>query len=118
MVSRAGVFVPSAMFGRSPDLHFVSQAGPCGREVVVFSRPSASRRDRAFGHDASQEAERHWLVDNRSKYVGRWVALSGDQLLATGANASEVYTRARALDVAMPFVAYIDPEDHLPFAGW
>jgi hypothetical protein len=51
-------------------------------------------------------------------YIGKWVALSGGSLLAAGSNAPEVYSKARALGVAVPFVAYIDPDDHLPFAGW
>jgi hypothetical protein len=71
-----------------------------------------------LGHEASQQSEQDWLVANRFMYVGQWVALSGDRLLATGSNASEVYAKARALGVAVPFVAYVDPDDHLPFAGW
>jgi hypothetical protein len=113
VVSGDGVFVPSAIFGQSPDLHYVTQTGPCGREVVVFSRLNASH-----GHEACQQSEQHWLVANRLMYVGLWVALSGDRLLSTGSNASEVYNKARSLGVAVPFVTYIDPDDHLPFAGW
>lgn len=118
VVSGDGVFVPNAMFGQSPDLHFVIHGGPRGREVVVFSRINASQQVNVSGHDASFHAEHRWLVANRQMHVGQWVALSGDRLLATGANAPEVYSKARELGVAVPFVAYVDPDDHLPFAGW
>jgi len=118
VVSGDGVFVPSAIFGQSPDLHFVIHGGPSGREVVVFSRVSASQQASVSEHDPNQQAEHRWLVANRLMHVGQWVALSGDHLLATGENAPEVYTKARELGVAVPFVAYVDPDDHLPFAGW
>ena len=71
-----------------------------------------------FGHETMQQTEQHWLLANRLLYIGQWVALSGDSLLASGPNAPEVYAKARARGVAVPFVAYIDPDDHLPFAGW
>jgi hypothetical protein len=118
VVSRDGVFVPSVMFGQSPDLLFVTQAGANGPETVVFPRPGAAQSVKAPGREAVQRSEQHWLTANRPMFVGQWVALSGERLLAAGSNASEVYTKARALGVAVPFVAYIDPDDHLPFAGW
>jgi len=68
--------------------------------------------------ETSRESEQRWLVANRARHVGQWVALSGDRFLACGSNASEVYGKARALGVAVPFVAYLDADDHLPFAGW
>jgi hypothetical protein len=105
------------MFGQ-PDLHFVTQAGPLGREAATFSRPSASQAGGVFTREASQQTEQYWLLANRLMYIGKWVALSGDSLLAAGPNAPEVYSKARALGVAVPFLAYIDPDDHLPFAGW
>ena len=59
-----------------------------------------------------------WLAANREIHVRQWVALSGDRLLATGSNALEVYSRARELGIAVPFVVYVDPDGHLPFLGW
>jgi hypothetical protein len=117
IVSRDSVFVPRAMFGQL-DLHFVTQARPLGRVVAAFSPPSASQVDGGFRRETTQQTEQHWLLANRLMYIGKWVALSGDSLLAAGSNAPEVYSKARALGVAVPFVAYIDPDDHLPFAGW
>ena len=116
--SGEGVFGPRAMFVQSPDFRFVAQPGPRGPDDIVFLRPSGSQRGKMPEREAIQQSEQHWLTANRLMYVGKWVALSGNRLLAVGSNASEVYAKARALDVAVPFVAYIDPDDHLPFAGW
>src|SRR5437867_1749118 len=40
--------------------------------------------------DRAQE-ELRWLLDNRHRYAGRWVALRGDTLLAAGATSHEVF---------------------------
>ena len=66
----------------------------------------------------SREVENRWLAKNRAAFAGQWVALSGDRLLASGLNASEVYAKPRALGVDVPFVAHLNADDDLPFAGW
>ena len=39
--------------------------------------------------------ELRWLRENRVRYAGRWVALRGGELLATGDNAAEVFAAVR-----------------------
>jgi hypothetical protein len=52
-----------------------------------------------------------WLDENREKYPGQWVALDGDRLIANGPTAKEVYSKAKAEGVAIPFVELAtDPE--------
>src|SRR6185503_7938688 len=52
-----------------------------------------------------------WLHENREKYSGQWVALDGDHLIASGPTAIEVYSKAKAEDVEIPFVELVtDPE--------
>ena len=65
--------------------------------------------------DCSSELQ--WLKEHREEYVGQWVALDGDRLLAHGTNAREVYDKARSLGVSVPAVLKIEP-DELPFGGW
>ena len=62
------------------------------------------------------ERERIWLATNRHRYAGRWIALDGDQLLAVGASAKEVFSEV-ANHVPAPLVIHI-AEQELPFAGW
>ena len=58
-----------------------------------------------------------WLKENRAKYVGQWVALDGDKLIAHSNNAQEVYAAAKAAGVKIPFVEQVI-ENELPFGGW
>src|SRR5215467_3486132 len=48
-----------------------------------------------------------WLHENREKYSGQWVALDGDRLIASGPTAKEVYSKAKAEGVEIPFVELV-----------
>ncbi len=58
-----------------------------------------------------------WLNENRPKYLGQWVALDGDRLIASGQTAKEVYSKAKAEGVKMPFVDLVQDEESAPFSG-
>jgi len=60
--------------------------------------------------------ETRWLAENSCKYAGRWIALEGDQLLAEGATAKEVFLEVENL-ATPPLVIQVSTDD-LPFAGW
>jgi len=116
VVEPEGVFVPGAIFGRGgSNLDYEIQSGVHGREVVVFARGQqnvgAPQRD-------SLELEERWLHSHRCTHGGQWVALAGDRLLASGTSAAEAYDLARSAGVTVPFIAYVDPDEPLPFAGW
>jgi antitoxin (DNA-binding transcriptional repressor) of toxin-antitoxin stability system len=64
-----------------------------------------------------ERTEFRWLALNRERYAGRWVALDGDQLLAVGDSAQEVYA-AIANHRRTPLVTRVEPEDEVYFAGW
>ena len=66
--------------------------------------------------DFSRELQ--WLLAHRRKYAGKWVALQGDRLLASGPNAREVYQAARRAGVKVPFVDQVPAFEETPFAGW
>ena len=60
-----------------------------------------------------------WLHENREKYSGQWVALDGDCLIANGPTANEVYSKAKAEGVEIPFVELVtDPEPVPSTGGW
>jgi Family of unknown function (DUF5678) len=58
-----------------------------------------------------------WLHANREKYLGQWVALDGDRLIASGATAQEVYSKARAEGIEIPFVELVTSVEPVPFTG-
>jgi hypothetical protein len=70
------------------------------------------------GADDRRERERRWLNEHREEYLGQWVALEGDRLLASGPDGQAVYEAAREAGVRAPYLMRIEPRDELPFAGW
>ena len=58
-----------------------------------------------------------WLHENREKYSGQWVALDGDHLIASGTTAKEVYSKAKAEGVEIPFVELVTQQEPEPFTG-
>lgn len=85
------------------------------RYVEDSSEPGTPLETKASpGDQFSKELE--WLEANRETYIGQWVALQGDRLLAAGPDAREVFAKARDI-VPCPLVVRVE-EPGLPFAGW
>lgn len=63
--------------------------------------------------------EREWIERHRDEYLGQWVALDGDRLLAHGPDARQVYLAAREAGVRAPFLELVAPKEEVAFwGGW
>lgn len=58
-----------------------------------------------------------WVDENREEYDGQFVVLEGDELIAHGKNAKELYKIARSKGIESPFIKRVKAEI-LPFGGW
>src|SRR5690242_13957365 len=58
-----------------------------------------------------------WLHENQEKYSGQWFALDGHRLIASGPTAKEVYSKAKAEGVQIPFVELVTDPDPVPSTG-
>ena len=61
--------------------------------------------------------EYQWLKDHTGEYVGQWVALEGDELVAQGATAVEVLAVAKATGIERPLLIQVEDPDSPPSAG-
>jgi len=120
IVNEDGVFIPRQLFGQKDQiLDELDQAGvfaPPSEEPEV--RPPAERPKIRRVEPIDLSRELRWLKEHRHEYVGQWVALDGDRLVAHGPDPREVYQAARQAGIASPFVEQILPTDDLPFGGW
>ena len=93
-----------------------------GYVVEVLERDLAAapwmHRDSASEDRDYADAERRWLAQHQGEFKGRCVALRGSRLLASGPSAIGVYRSARGLGEGVPYVAYVEEGEALPFAGW
>ena len=74
------------------------------------------------GHSSQAHANRsakslRWLHENRKNYLGQWVALGGDWLIFNGPTAKEVYSKAKAEGVEIPFVELVTDQEPEPSTG-
>lgn len=68
-------------------------------------------------HGGCSTKSLRWLDENREKYAGQWVALDGDRLIASGSTAKEVYAKAKAEGIEIPFVELVTERESGPFTG-
>lgn len=73
--------------------------------------------------DLQQQEERFqrsmaWLKTNRTKYIGEWVALDGENLISHGKDVLQVRAEAKTAGVDVPLIERITENDTLPFGGW
>jgi uncharacterized protein DUF5678 len=66
----------------------------------------------------TNEQERAWIDAHRDEYLGQWVALDGDRLIASGADARTVYEAARAQGVEIPYIDRVEKTVEAFMGGW
>ncbi len=76
---------------------------------------SDARHPKANGADRPSKSLL-WLSKNRDEYIGQWVSLDGDQLIASGSSARDVFDQAKAEGIESPFVEFVT-NDPSPFTG-
>jgi uncharacterized protein DUF5678 len=86
-------------------------------ELSTGSEPF-ERVSKQQGPTNGESKELRWLKEHRHEYMGQWVALDGDRLVAHGTNAREVFQAAREAGVKVPFIEQILQTDDMPFGGW
>ncbi len=58
-----------------------------------------------------------WIDENREKYIGLWVALDGDRLLAAGADGKIVRAEAAKVSSVTPLMHLVTSTETEPFLG-
>ena len=67
---------------------------------------------------STHERERAWIDRHRNEYLGQWVALDGDNLLAHGPDARKVYETARSQGITGPYLDQVLPKQEAFMGGW
>lgn len=62
--------------------------------------------------------ERKWVNAHGDEYLGQWVAVEGDQLVAHGCDPREVYLAARNAGIEVPYVVRVLNPKEPSTGGW
>ncbi|MBL8208770.1 MAG: hypothetical protein JNM09_31360, partial [Blastocatellia bacterium] len=76
------------------------------RKDASQAPPKESLEERMHRYKQTQK----WLQENRETYMGQWVALEGDRLVAHGADGLKVHAEAKAAGIEVPFLEHIVEE--------
>src|SRR5438105_15833203 len=87
------------------------------RRWLEDKRTSDGTRGEWQAKAGRSEKSLRWLNENRQKYLGQWVALDADRLIAGGPTAQEVYAKSKAAGVEIPFIELVTEEEPAPFSG-
>jgi hypothetical protein len=61
--------------------------------------------------------EHAWLEAHREEYLGQWVAIEGDRLVAHGKNPREVYLAAREAGIRVPNIERVEKREETVYWG-
>jgi len=103
------------------------------KQQIVLLDPDSKKQLAAFLADEIDEPSRHvessasdedrqsqieWLRKNREIYAGRYIALSGAEMVGEGQTLDAARTEAKNNGFPHAFVTYIYSENDEPFGGW
>jgi Family of unknown function (DUF5678) len=97
---------------------------PIIEQEKVWHWLEEKRKPRNSGENWNERIEkfrlaRRWIDENRENYLGNWVCLNGDELVAFGKDAKKVYAEAKAKGIKIPFIEQIREAETAPFwGGW
>jgi hypothetical protein len=99
----------------------ISQLAPAEQQQIIEAltgRPFQPPREWFRGRIISTKQpynprtkEYAWLAQHRYEYIGEWLALKDDRLLAHGPEAKKVFAQARESGVADPYFVYVNDPD-------
>src|SRR6267378_3907598 len=79
-------------------------------------RQALDRELKQTASPQSRAIEGNWVERHRDEYLGQWVAIEGDTVIAHGPNAREVYLAACEAGIAAPYIIHITPQGD-PYIG-
>lgn len=71
---------------------------------------NGTKKAESTGERTKFQLAMKWLDENRQDFLGQWVCLDGNRLVAHGADALKIYKEAREKGIEVPFVEHIVEE--------
>ncbi len=63
-------------------------------------------------------AAEKWLKENRAEFLGQWVCLYGDKLIAHGTDGKRVFLQAKELGIKSPYLVRVIEEPENFVGAW
>jgi hypothetical protein len=107
----AGLRAEAAALGLSLDALIANAVNAYLRNGTPTAPRRVSSRDRS--------AEMTWASHPDAQFIGKWVVLQGDRVVASGSDPKQIYEDVRANGDSSPFLIFVSRDEQEPFAcGW
>ena len=64
------------------------------------------------------KAAEKWLKENRAEYLGQWICLYGDELIAHGEDGRKVFQQAKEQGIKSPYLVRVIEEPENFVGAW
>ncbi|MEO6390746.1 MAG: DUF5678 domain-containing protein [Pyrinomonadaceae bacterium] len=96
----------------------VKSLAPEERRRLLVALESLDANGTKPGDPIDSAQEHKWIDAHRDEYLGQWVAVEDDQLVAHGSDPRKVYLSARNAGIEIPFVVRVQKSDEPSSGGW
>lgn len=87
-------------------------------ELLTTFKKTETEIDWQERNEKFQKALR-WIDEHRAEYLGKWVCLDGETLIAHGTDAKQVYAEAKSKGIKIPFIEQVhEKEPSAYWGGW
>ncbi len=88
------------------------------RLLIEEERENEEKREEVDGQVERFKAAEKWLKENRAEYLGQWVCLYGDKLIAHGTDGLEVHRKAKESGIKSPYLVRVIEEPKNFVGAW
>ncbi len=88
------------------------------RLLIEEEREYEAKRKGVEEQGARFTAAEKWLKKNRAEYIGQWVCLYGDELIAHGADGLAVHRQAKEKGIKSPYLVRVIEEPKNFVGAW
>jgi hypothetical protein len=88
-------------------------------EILVEGEKQKKKKNKKVQEQVARfkKAEK-WLKENREEYLGQWVCLYGDKLIAHGEDGLEVHKQAKERGIESPYLVRVIEEPENFVGAW
>lgn len=82
-------------------------------QIGQEQKPSKPPRDKRVPPKPvpDRTSELRWIIEHAREYVGQWVAIEGNRVIAHGPNAENVFAAAKADGAYLPLFHFVEDPD-------
>ncbi|MDQ3634386.1 MAG: DUF5678 domain-containing protein [Acidobacteriota bacterium] len=87
-------------------------------EILVEGEQQNTKNKEVQEQVARFKKAEKWLKENRDEYLGQWVCLYGDKLIANGEDGRKVFQQAKEKGIESPYLVRVIEEPEAFCGAW